>query len=159
MVTVTDLQFPLFAEAEPKTLDKLAKICELATYEAGQYIYRKNDPAITFFVVKSGRVMDEHALSPSVTASIGSLVVADCFGLSSLLPNSSYRSTMVAREDSQILHVIATDLLALARENKAFGASFYRGMATVFLERLASRTDKLLKLLAAHPELKAVMDA
>jgi NADH dehydrogenase len=120
---------------------------DLAHFAAGDYIYRKGDPAQHLFLVQRGRaaIYRDEQLGP-----VGSLEPGDHFGEGSLLNDEGE-----ARRSVSVRAITAVDVLRLGRHDFRRLADsmtvLRQGMSREFLQRRGSTAA--MELLMSQPEL------
>lgn len=159
MISLEDLRVTTFQGVSNKHLELIRPLVVLESYEKGASICKKGDVAEVFFILKSGRATEEHELTPSVTAALNTIVGGQCFGLSALLPEESnfYKSTVVAAEECEVLHIAAHEFVDKMDSNPEAGYFILRSVLDSLVNRSTSRTDQFLKLLSMHPDLSPLL--
>jgi CRP-like cAMP-binding protein len=158
MVNVSDLMIPVFQDVPQELLSKLVPIATLKRFGERETIYSKSQSATHLCIVKSGKALCEYDLSPTVTASISTLRPGYFFGWSALVPGGRYRTNATSADPSEVILLPGADMIALLAENAELGQALYSRMYRVLVDRLYSRTDKFLKVLTKHPDLREVIE-
>ena len=147
---------PWFQELEPGIFDKIAGICELTSFEAGQYLFREGDKEDYLYIVIEGRVAVEIHVPGRGKMRIYTAEAMDIIGWSSITPVVRQR-TAGARAvlPSRLVRMQATALYKLCDEDHDLGYVVMRRLSNVVASRLLTTRLQLLDMFA-HPEKKEV---
>lgn len=147
---------PWFYEMEPRIFDKIAGICELASYEAGQYLFREGDKEDFLYIMVEGRVALEIHVPGRGTMRVYTAEPMDIVGWSSITPVVRQR-TAAARAvlPSRLLRMPASDLYRFCDEDHDLGYVVMRRLSNVVASRLLTTRLQLLDMFA-HPDVKEV---
>lgn len=104
---------PFFSGLSPHTLEGLCEAASVHSYQKGQHIILRGDPAAFFYVVMSGWVKLYRETQEGEEAIIGLLGRTDIFGETSLFSHDTHTLSAQAVEDSKIIAISAS---ALKRE-------------------------------------------
>jgi CRP-like cAMP-binding protein len=142
---------PWFQELEKTLFDKLAEICELASFEAGQYLFREGDKEDFLYIVLEGRVALEIHVPGKGKMRIYTAEPMDIVGWSSITPVVRQR-TAAARAvlPSRLVRIRADQLYRLCDEDHDLGYLIMRRLANVIASRLLTTRLQLLDMFA-HP--------
>ena len=103
MITKEDLkQIVMLTYLTDSMLDNLAQIIDLLKFDRDEILFRENDPAERFYMMRSGNVLLEQRISEQVTACIGSIKPGFSFGWSAMTEDGLYTSDAVCVEPSEI---------------------------------------------------------
>ena len=147
---------PWFYEMEPRIFDKIAGICELTSYEAGQYLFREGDKEDYLYIMVEGRVALEIHVPGRGTMRVYTAEPMDIVGWSSITPVVRQR-TAAARAvlPSRLLRMLAADLYRFCDEDHDLGYVVMRRLSNVVASRLLTTRLQLLDMFA-HPDVKEV---
>ena len=147
---------PWFQELEPGIFDKIAGICELVSFEAGQHLFREGDKEDYLYIVIEGRVAVEIHVPGRGKMRIYTAEAMDIIGWSSITPVVRQR-TAGARSvlPSRLVRMQASQLYRLCDEDHDLGYVVMRRLSNVVASRLLTTRLQLLDMFA-HPEKKEV---
>ncbi len=115
---------------------KVLSILHTRTFEPGEIIFRKGDPGVGMYVIRSGQV-DVYNEYPDFTKTrIISLSSGDFFGEIALLNDSPRSATVVATVGSTLLGLFRHDLLSLMDSDPVLGMKLVYRLAQIVSERL-----------------------
>lgn len=147
---------PWFQELEPGIFDKIAAICELTSYEAGQYLFKEGDREDYLYIMLEGRVALEIHVPGRGKMRIYTADPMDIVGWSSITPIVRQR-TAAARAvlPSRLVRMRASLLYKMCDEDHDLGYSVMRRLSNVVASRLLTTRLQLLDMFA-HPESREV---
>jgi len=142
---------PWFQELEKGIFDKFAGISEVATFEAGQFLFREGDREDYLYIMLEGRVALEIHVPGRGTMRIYTAEPMDIVGWSSITPVVRQR-TAAARAvlPSRLVRIRAEKLYHLCDEDHDMGYALMRRLANVIASRLLTTRLQLLDMFA-HP--------
>jgi GNAT superfamily N-acetyltransferase len=124
---------PLFAGLSPEQVNRLAGVCTVATFEAGEVIFRQEEATARMYVVLQGEVAIGVAASP---VPVGTVKEGECLGEMSLLTAAPHSATAVARTRVEAAVLGHRDLAELVRLRPDIGLQIYRNLAVGMGEKL-----------------------
>ncbi len=147
---------PWFHELEQPIFNKIAAICELATFEAGNYLFREGDKEDYLYIVAEGRVALEIHVPGRGKMRIYTAEPMDIVGWSSITPVVRQR-TAAARAvlPSRLVRMRAVELYKLCDEDHDLGYVVMRRLSNVIASRLLTTRLQLLDMFS-HPEVNEV---
>lgn len=156
MVTLEGLdgilrEHPFFAEMSVGYRNLVVGCARNEVFNAGQYIYRENDPADRFYLIRHGHVaLEVHVpgRAPIVVDTLGS---GELLNWSWLVP--PYRAQFDARavEFTRVISLDGSCLRAKMNEDAALGYELHRRFAPVVASRLAAARRQLIDMYG-HPD-------
>lgn len=143
---------PWFQELEPAIFDKIARICEAVSCEAGYYLFREGDKEDYLYIVAEGRVALEIHVPGRGKMRIYTAEAMDIVGWSSITPIVRQR-TASARVvlPSRLIRMQASLLYKLCDEDHDLGYVVMRRLSNVVASRLLTTRLQLLDMFS-HPE-------
>lgn len=138
-------------------IQKLLPEIELLRFKSGEIIFRRGEPAATFYSLKRGKILLEQRISEKVTISMGTVKPGYSFGWSSMLGDEKFTLDTVCGEPCEVLSIRAKTMLAMLEEDHSMGYRFMHRLLHMVKRRLDMRTELLLKLLSNHPDIQPLM--
>ena len=127
-----DMEWPLLADLPSEDVRQLLSIARRRTFERGEVVFHRDDPADSLHLVVRGR------FGVRVTTPVGDSVLLDVLGpggsfgeIALLLPDSRRSATVSALEDGETRSIFRDDFARLQREHP--------GVKDVLLRLLAER--------------------
>ena len=142
---------PFCAGMSPAYRDLVVGCARNEVFAAGQYLYRENDPADTFYLIRQGRVALEVHVPGRAAIIVDTLGSGEMLNWSWLAP--PYRAQFDARAVEQT-RVISLDGACLRRkmdQDWALGYELHRRFAPVVAARLAAARRQLIDMYG-HPD-------
>ncbi|MBX5490344.1 MAG: Crp/Fnr family transcriptional regulator [Chloroflexi bacterium] len=133
-------QVPLFAELPPDRIRELAQMCRRRTYQRGETIFHKGDPASGLYVITDGQVK---IVLPSETGEEALLAVlepGDFFGELALFDGQPRSATVVAVKRAEALLLPRDDFLGFVARNPEVAIALF-----AVLSRRLRATDELIE--------------
>jgi len=158
-------RFKFFDEVRPDILDSIARMGEIIEYEAGNAIFRFDEPAIHLYGVIEGEVdlsvvfkdkvlrteiEYEEAIQARMVEEEKSIIVdtvmpGQVFGWASLVGPGRRTVTAHCTEVSRLIALPAAELRMMFEENNALGYAIMKKMSHIISNRLKKRTEKLIE--------------
>jgi CRP-like cAMP-binding protein len=158
MVSVEDLKrIVLFDDLTDAMLEQLLPIVSEESFEERQIIYEAGSPADRFFSLKTGKVLLEAELAPTIIISVGAIKPGYSFGWSALFSSGARTSYAVCGEPSEILVVPGNKLSDLLDRDQTMGFLVMKKAARILENRLDRRTAQFLKVITKHSEIRALL--
>jgi GNAT superfamily N-acetyltransferase len=132
-IAETVRELSLFAGLDEDQVHRLAGACTLATFEAGEIIFRAQEPGGELHLILSGEAGIGGPDSPSRTAIVRK---GECLGEISSLTASSHSATATALTRLEMAVLNKRDLDELIRLRPDIGLFIYRNLATGVAEKL-----------------------
>lgn len=130
---------------------------EVEKYQFGKndIIFRQDDPADLFYMLKTGTVLLERRISDRLTISITAVKPGYSFGWSGILPEStSYTLEAICAEPCQVLAINKKDITEMMEKDHTLGYLLTREILMIMKQRLDNRTSKLARAIKNHPDLR-----
>lgn len=157
MVTREDLkQIVILAYLDDQMLDKLMPFVDQMMYHQNDIVFKEDDMADRFFMLKRGKVLLEKRLSEKVTVSVGSVKTGFSFGWSSMLDDGAYTSDAVCAETCEVLSVRREKMLNLMNADPSLGYIFTQRLLRIIKKRLDHRTEQFLRAIQNHPDIQSL---
>lgn len=152
MVAVEDFKgYALFAELSPGTIERLASVTRLRTFEKGHRIFRAQQLAVELFVIRSGRV-EVYATTPEGGRPVIEVLETGAFfGSSVLVEPYRYRFATLALEDTEVLALDGQALRNLAADDHEVAYHLLRRVTTALCHRIEAACH-LLHGLTEEPD-------
>ena len=155
MVTREDLkQIVMLTYLTDPMLDNLAQIIDILKFDRDEILFRENDPAERFYMMRSGNVLLEQRISNKVTACIGSIKPGFSFGWSAMVENGLYTVDAVCLEPSEIYSFKRNRIQKLFEQDPEMGLRMYQRLVVIIKKRLDYRTGQFRKAIENHPDMQ-----
>jgi CRP/FNR family cyclic AMP-dependent transcriptional regulator len=127
--------FQIFSEAQ---LEKLAAIATDESYEAGNQMYKKGDPARSFFIVREGKVMlfMDNSHRPSMQITVDVITRGESMGWSALVEPYIYTLGALCIDRSAFIALDAGKLRQLSNTDPDLGYKLMQATVKVIANRL-----------------------
>jgi CRP/FNR family transcriptional regulator, cyclic AMP receptor protein len=136
------VQWPLLADLDPEHVRQLLTIARRRTFQRGEVVFHRDDPADSLHLVARGR------FAARVTTPQGDSVLLDVVGpgqafgeLALLLPHARRTATVSALEDGETRSVFRDDFALLQRSHPGVKDVLLRLLA----EQLRRASDRILE--------------
>ena len=155
MITKEDLkQIVMLTYLTDPMLDNLAQIIDILKFDRDEILFRENDPAERFYMVRSGNVLLEQRISDKVTACIGSIKPGFSFGWSAMIEDSFYTSDAVCVEPSEIYSFKRNRIQKLFMQDPEMGFRMNQRVLVIIKKRLDYRSDQFRQAIKNHPDMQ-----
>ena len=155
MITREDLkQIVMLTYLTDLMLDNLAQIIDILKFDRDEILFRENDPAERFYMMRSGNVLLEQRISDKVTACIGSIKPGFSFGWSAMVENGLYTVDAVCLEPSEIYSFKRNRIQKLFEQDPEMGLRMYQRLVVIIKKRLDYRTGQFRKAIENHPDMQ-----
>lgn len=98
-------KMPLFSEVYTEDLEAIAEVMEEDHFQAGDIVFRKDDPADRMYIVVDGRVGVTLSSHPRDAEFVMEAGPGECFGEMSLLDGLPRSASVIVLEDTDMLTV------------------------------------------------------
>ncbi|MGE5336720.1 MAG: cyclic nucleotide-binding domain-containing protein [Gemmatimonadota bacterium] len=140
---------PLFRQFQTQKMDKLRMLARRLRFEPGQTIFREGDASSLFYVVVSGHVaLELGGAGPALRVQI--VGPGDEFGWSALLPGRGKHFQARTMDAVEALAFEGSELLAVCREDPAFGFELMQHLLGLVADRLAATRVQLSDFYSPH---------
>lgn len=140
------VEHPFVSGLSPEHIQLIVGCAKNVVFEPGKYIFKENEEANSFFIIRSGKVALE-IYSPEV----GSIIVqtlgeGDIIGWSWMVPPYQWRFDARAVELTRIIELDGTCLRNKCESDPALGYEIMKRLANVFEQRINAMRIQLLDL-------------
>lgn len=157
MVTRDELKKNIILEyLTDEMLDKLSIITIVINAKKGTVIYTEGDSAQNVYMLKSGKVLLEQKISPTISVMVNSIDPGESFGWAFLLDKGSNALTATCNEDCEIYVINREVVLDLMDKDQSLGFMMMKQLSAVLKRRLDQRTVQFLNSVKSHPDIKAL---
>ena len=158
MVTIDDLkQIVMLTYLSDPMLENLARITDVLKFDKDEIIFRQYEPAVRYFMLRSGNVLLEQRITDKVTVCIGSIKPGYSFGWSAMIEDGTYTADAVCVESSEVLSFKRHKLNDLFAQDPEMGLQFYRRLLVIIKNRLDNRTEQFREAIKNHPDMQALL--
>ncbi len=140
-------------------LGKMVPLLQMRVFGESDIIFRQGDDADLFYMLKEGKVLLEVDASESISISLGAMKAGFSFGWSSLFPGSTYTSTAVCVEPTEVIAIPGRDLLRFMDGDHDNGYGILWKIAAILRRRLGRRTGQFLRAIEQHPDIQKIFQA
>ncbi len=155
MITKEDLkQIVMLTYLTDPMLDNLAQIIDILKFDRDEILFRENDPAERFYMMRSGNVLLEQRISDKVTACIGSIKPGYSFGWSAMSEDGLYTVDAVCVEPSEIYSFKRDRIQKLFGQDPEMGLRMYQRLLVIIKKRLDYRTGQFRQAIQNHPDMQ-----
>ena len=126
-------EIPLFGGLNDEQIKRLASVCTVARFEAGEVIFREGGVSDRLYVVLDGNV--DIAIE-SLGRSVGIVTHRECLGELSLLATAPHSATATAQTMVETAVLNRRDLAELIRLRPDIGIQMYKNLAMGLGEKL-----------------------
>ncbi len=158
MASVEDLRRILLFENLPdQILEQILPIVQLEAFDDRHVMYEAGNAADRFYSLKSGKVLLEAELAPTLIISLGAIKPGYSFGWSALRPGATHTSYGVCAEPCEIFVMPGDKFSALLDRDNTMGYLVMQKVSAILEGRLDRRTAQFLKVITKHPEIGALL--
>ena len=155
MLAIEDLkQIAMLTYLTDPMLDQLVEIVDILKFDRDEILFRENEPAERFYMMKSGNVLLEQRISDAVTACIGSIKPGFSFGWSAMIEDGRYTVDAICVEPSEIYSFKRDKIKKLFIQNPEMGLRIYQRLLVIIKKRLDYRTDQFRQAIKNHPDMQ-----
>ena len=134
----------LFEELNSRELQEVGRLLQHKTYKPGEQIFKQDNPGVGMFVVMTGSVEVRQEEDDGTVLDLASAKPGEGVGELALLDDTPRPASAVAVDDTSVVALVRTDLLALAETKPRLGGKVLMQLSQVVAERLR-RTNRALK--------------
>ena len=143
-------EHPFFKDLDPKLLKIIVGCASTASYSAGETIYREDDDADQFLLIRHGKVAIELFVPGRGPLTIQTVGPGDALGWSWLFPPYKRRFDARAVELTRAIALNGKCLREMAEEDHRLGYELVRRFSQVMLDRLQATSRQLLDIYGKH---------
>ena len=146
----------VLADVSNSILGKMVPLLQMRVFGERDIIFRQGEDAELFYMLKEGKVLLEVDASESISISLGAMKTGFSFGWSSLFPGSTYTSTAVCVEPTEVIAIPGKDLVRLMDEDHDNGYGIMWKIVAILRRRLGRRTGQFLRAIEQHPDIQKI---
>jgi len=155
MVQRDDLkQIVMLTYLSDEMLDQLTTIIDILKFDREEVLFRQNQWADRFYMMRSGLILLEQKISEDVTAIVGSIKPGYSFGWSAMVEDGTYTVDAVCVEPSEVLSFKREKINRMMEQNPAMGLILYQRLMVIIKKRLDYRTEQFRQAIMNHPEMQ-----
>ncbi len=136
---------PMFAELDRRELAEVRKILYRRQYQAGEVIFRQDDPGVGMYVIEEGTVAITHEPTNRLLAALGE---GDFFGEIALLNETPRSARAVATAPAVLYGLFQPELYDLVKRAPRLGVKLLLPLARNLGARLVHADGQLERLQA-----------
>ncbi len=158
MVTVDDLkQIVMLTYLTDSMLENLTEIVDVLKFDQNEVIFRENEQAQRFYMLRTGSILLEQEISEDVTACVGSIKPGYSFGWSAMVEEASFYTTdAVSVEYSDVFSVKREKIRQLFERDPEMGLRFYQRLLVIIKKRLDYRSVQFRQAIMNHPDMQGL---
>ena len=158
--------FSFFSDVDSDTLEAIAKKGEILESNAGDVIFRVDEPATHFYGLLEGKINlilvfkdkvlktdieYEEAIQASMVDEEKEIIVdhvaaGQVFGWASIVGPSRRTVTAECSEASRVISISAAELKVMFDKDHTLGYTIMKRLSDIIAKRLRNRTDKLIEV-------------
>ena len=155
MVQRDDLkQIVMLTYLSDEMLDQLTTIVDILKFDREEVLFRQNQWADRFYMMRSGLILLEQKISEDVTAIVGSIKPGYSFGWSAMVEDGTYTVDAVCVEPSEVLSFKREKIDRMMQQNPQMGLILYQRLLVIIKKRLDYRTEQFRQAIMNHPEMQ-----
>jgi CRP/FNR family cyclic AMP-dependent transcriptional regulator len=135
---------PIFADLGKRELAAVERILHKRDYQAGELIFRQEEPGLGMYIIESGRVSIITDGAPDEMVELGD---GEFFGELPLLDGGTRSATAVAKTHSRIYGFFQPDLFSLIERNPRLGVKIVMSLAAIIGMRLRAANERVQDLI------------
>ncbi len=134
----------LFAELSHREQQEINRVFQRKTYESGEVVFQQGNPGRGLFIVMTGSVDVQQEEADGTLIQLASAKPGEFFGELALLDDAPRTATAIAVDETSLVALFRTDLLALSETRPRLGVKILIKLSQIVAERLR-RTNRALK--------------
>lgn len=144
---VTDIlkQVPLFDHLTKRELKIISTLVHSRTYQAGEFVFKKDDPGAAMFIIKRGALNIVLPEGDGKEIYLATLKSGTFVGELALLDNSPRSASAKATEPTEALAFFRSELNKLLTTYPSIGSKIMRKLALIIGQRLKATNEQLYK--------------
>jgi CRP-like cAMP-binding protein len=135
-------------------LEKLARIVDLLRFDKDEVVFRQNEPAQRFHMLRLGKVLLELRMSEKVTVCVGSIRPGYSFGWSAMLEGGTYSTDAICSEPTECLSFRKEKVIKLFQQDPEMGFRMYQRFLVMLKKRYDDRTEQFRLAIMNHPDMQ-----
>jgi CRP-like cAMP-binding protein len=137
---------PFFGGMSAERLPEVIRDAREVIFQAGQVIFRENDPADRFFLIKEGEVALESHVPGDGPLFVETIGPGDVLGWSWLVAPYVWQFTARAVARTKVIALNGAHLLGVCERDPAFGYDLMKRITRIILSRLQATRKRVLDL-------------
>ena len=137
-------KIPLFEGLSHRELQEVDRLLQHKTYQSGELIFQQDNPGVGLFIVVTGSVEVKHEEDDGTVLELATAKPGEFFGELALLDDAPRTASAVAVDQTSVVALFRTDLLALSETRPRLGVKILMQLSQIVAERLR-RTNRALK--------------
>jgi CRP-like cAMP-binding protein len=137
-------KIPLFEELSRREQQDVNAVLQHKTYKKGELVFQQGNPGTGLFVVITGSVDVQQEEDDGTILHLASAKPGEFIGELALLDDSLRTASAIAVDDTSVVALYRTDLLALSESRPRLGVKILMQLSQIVAERLR-RTNRALK--------------
>lgn len=133
----------LFTEFAEKEIVKISAIAKSITVPQGESVFRENNEAKSFYVVKYGTLKITTSAQSGDDVNITTISVGDHFGELPFFDKQKRAATVEALEKSELLEIPYKELDEILNTSETMQVHFYKSIANNLIQRVRILTQDL----------------
>lgn len=135
----------IFSDLDVEHIEVLAKHAKEKKFAAGEFLFKQQDAATHFYIVRDGSITVEVPSLYGPPLVVQTLGVDDVLGWSWLIPPYTWTFEAKADTDSKVLMFDGKALLKYCEKNTDFGYALMKRFAGLMSERLQAARLKMME--------------
>ncbi len=158
MVTAYDLkQIIMMGYLSDEMIAKLVPIVEKYEFKERDFVFRQDEGADRFYMLKRGKILLEQKISDQIRVSVGSVKAGYCFGWSAMLDEGTYTSDAVCAEPCEVFSVWGDKVKSFMENDHDMGYIMSQRLLRVMRNRLNQRTEQFIRAIKDHPDIRPLL--
>jgi CRP-like cAMP-binding protein len=141
----------VFQFLRPDQVMAISEAAEVVEYRVGETIYRKGEPAASFYVVLDGQVSLRLPGKAGITVQVDELTTGAMFGSCVCFQFAEYSLTAQCTSDARILKLDAATLKELMDKDLVMGYAIQTQISRIYFNRYLDTMKKLQSIVLNLP--------
>lgn len=137
-------EIPLFESLSHRELQEISKVLQHKEYAPGERVFTQDNPGTGLFIVMTGSVQVEQEEEDGTVLELATAKPGEFIGELALLDDSPRTASAIAVDETSVVALYRTDLLALSEARPRLGVKILVQLSQIVAERLR-RTNRALK--------------
>lgn len=139
---------PIFAALSPEELGKIAELCEMKSWESGEYIFREGEPGNRLFIIVEGGVRISREIPGAGEEALAVLKRGTLFGEMAVFDKSERSTDAISHGGTTALTISRSEFEMLLEFNRDLAYKVLWAVVRMLSGRLRSTNDSLRSFLA-----------
>ena len=136
----------LFSGLDDQTIEKLASISEIRSYQAGQKVYAEGEADASLFVIMSGTIRIDKQVDAGQQQTLQQIKVGEVLGAISFVLGGEHSVSAEALRDTELLLIRRTEFDKLAARSPAVAYKIMLRLAGKLAALLRTMDDKFVEM-------------